>query len=353
MPHGAHQKILYEMTWLASSPATTAGGSSGKRPIQRPPSGYPLQLQCSNPLAAGLAALQTFSRALAPSPMLDLTSPDVSTADALPGARLVMQAGNRASGRSTATSSQGPSFEALARAAAAGLWAMMRSAGAEMLSVRMGGVLQASTMPLRCGHPLQQQPLQLQVGTHSAPGSRQPGGQYSDGGFGIRVAAGYEQHPRLLPRAAALQPLQGPFRLEPQSRGALTSLTLVPHPTLNQPQGAAGAIHVPIGCIVMEVRAVGVNFRDVLNILGMYPGNAGLPGSDCSGSVTQVGPGVGTLQVGDDVMGLAEGSLGSHVVASAATVVKMPAHVSHVEAASLPTVCITADAALRQVGPYL
>ena len=41
----------------------------------------------------------------------------------------------------------------------------------------------------------------------------------------------------------------------------------------------------------VTVRAIGLNFRDVLNILGMYPGDPGPPGGDCSGIVAEVGPG--------------------------------------------------------------
>lgn len=37
--------------------------------------------------------------------------------------------------------------------------------------------------------------------------------------------------------------------------------------------------------------AVGLNFRDVLNILGMYPGDPGEPGGDCAGVVAAVGAG--------------------------------------------------------------
>ena len=45
----------------------------------------------------------------------------------------------------------------------------------------------------------------------------------------------------------------------------------------------------------MAVRAVGLNFRDVLNILGMYPGNPGPPGGDCAGIVSEIGPGSARL----------------------------------------------------------
>ena len=220
--------------------------------------------------------------------------------------------------------------------------------GTEMPFMQLSGVMQAPHNPhQQVSAKSDLQPLQLQVGTCSTSPIHQQSVPQHDGGYGTRLATGYEQRPRLLPRAA--QPMQGPFQLQPHPRGALTSLALVPHPTLSRPQGASSP--VPHGCIVMQVKTVGVNFRDVLNVLGMYPGDPGMPGSDCSGVVTEVGVGVRSLVVGDNVVGLAEGSLGSHVVASAATVVRMPAHVNYAEAASLPTVCITADAALYQVGP--
>lgn len=47
------------------------------------------------------------------------------------------------------------------------------------------------------------------------------------------------------------------------------------------------------------MRAVGLNFRDVLNVLGMYPGDPGPPGSDCAGLVEAVGPGVALLAPGE------------------------------------------------------
>lgn len=40
------------------------------------------------------------------------------------------------------------------------------------------------------------------------------------------------------------------------------------------------------------MRAVGLNFRDVLNILSMYPGDPGDPGGDCAGIVAAIGPGM-------------------------------------------------------------
>jgi NADPH:quinone reductase-like Zn-dependent oxidoreductase len=82
----------------------------------------------------------------------------------------------------------------------------------------------------------------------------------------------------------------------------------------------------------------------------MYPGDPGDPGGDCSGVVIAAGePSSGGVQPGDAVFGLATGSLGSHVVASALTLVPVPANVSAEAAATMPTVFITVDAALSQV----
>ena len=41
----------------------------------------------------------------------------------------------------------------------------------------------------------------------------------------------------------------------------------------------------------IAVKAHGLNFKDVLNVLGMYPGDPGPPGIDCAGVVTSVGSG--------------------------------------------------------------
>ena len=92
--------------------------------------------------------------------------------------------------------------------------------------------------------------------------------------------------------------------------------------------------------------------RDVLNVLGMYPGDPGDPGGDCAGIVMRGcvmdGPRV-LAQPGDAVFGLAAGSLGSHVITSSKTVVQMPASITFEEAASIPTVFITVDTALRKL----
>ena len=70
----------------------------------------------------------------------------------------------------------------------------------------------------------------------------------------------------------------------------------------------------------MRVSAAGVNFRDVLIALGMYPGVAAV-GSEAAGVVVEVGPSVVGLAVGDRVMGLTVDGFGPVVVTDAERVV--------------------------------
>jgi len=95
----------------------------------------------------------------------------------------------------------------------------------------------------------------------------------------------------------------------------------------------------------MAVQAVGVNFRDVLNVLGMYPGDPGAPGGDCAGTIAAV-PAGSAFSIGDVVYGQAGGCLGTHVVASAEMLAPAPPQASLEEAASLPTIFLTALACL-------
>ena len=77
------------------------------------------------------------------------------------------------------------------------------------------------------------------------------------------------------------------------------------------------------GQVRVAVPAVGVNFRDVMVALGMYPGGGEL-GVEGAGVVVEVGPGVTGLAVGDAVMGLL-GSGGRRAVVDARLVTAVPA----------------------------
>ena len=132
--------------------------------------------------------------------------------------------------------------------------------------------------------------------------------------YGQRLTAGTASVPRLLQSRAISTP--NSFSLMPQPRGALANLKPVPltHASMTKLQP---------GQVLLQVRAVGLNFRDVLNVLGMYPGDPGPPGADCAGVVVAIGAGVTHLTPGMAVFGLAPGSLGSHVVSRADTLVSL------------------------------
>jgi acyl transferase domain-containing protein/NADPH:quinone reductase-like Zn-dependent oxidoreductase/acyl carrier protein len=126
------------------------------------------------------------------------------------------------------------------------------------------------------------------------------------------------------------------FRLEQGRRGMLEDLAFQPLP---DPVPGPGEVAI-------QVRAAGLNFRDVLNALDMYPGEAGLLGLEASGTVTALGEGVEGLAVGDRVLAVAPGSFATAVVAKAQLVVRMPPGMSFEEAATLPVAFLTACDAL-------
>ncbi len=74
------------------------------------------------------------------------------------------------------------------------------------------------------------------------------------------------------------------------------------------------------------------------------------PGSDLSGEIVAVGPGVSELRVGDQVYGVTNprfiGAYAEYAVASAGMVSNKPTSLTHVAAASVPVVAVTAWQAL-------
>uniref|UniRef100_UPI0022B92EED type I polyketide synthase n=2 Tax=Streptomyces sp. RPT161 TaxID=3015993 RepID=UPI0022B92EED len=159
------------------------------------------------------------------------------------------------------------------------------------------------------------------------------------------VRRGTVHAPRLARVAAtgALVPPVGEraWRMDIQDKGTLENLTFIPCPQAAEPL-APGEVRV-------AVRAAGLNFRDVLNALGMYPGDAGLMGSEGAGVVVETGPGVTDLAPGDRVMGMLPGGFGPLVVADRRMIAPMPDGWTFAQAASVPIVFMTAYYALRDL----
>lgn len=130
------------------------------------------------------------------------------------------------------------------------------------------------------------------------------------------------------------------LRLEIPTRGQLENLAL-----MRRPRVAPGPDEVEI-----EVRAAGLNFRDVLNALGAYPGDPGALGNECAGVVTAVGSNVTGLRVGDSVISMPQGAIATHVVSLAALTVLKPDTLTFAEAATIPVTFLTAHYALHHLG---
>ncbi len=130
--------------------------------------------------------------------------------------------------------------------------------------------------------------------------------------------------------AAGLRLPDGAWRLVPGGGGTLEDIVV-----RSCPPEELGA-----GQVRVDVAAVGVNFRDVLVALGMYPGGGDL-GVEGAGVVAEVGPGVTGLAVGDAVTGLL-GVVGPQAVVDQRSVARVPGGWSPEQAAGVPVVFLTA-----------
>ncbi|MEU5422328.1 SDR family NAD(P)-dependent oxidoreductase [Streptomyces sp. NPDC020667] len=129
-----------------------------------------------------------------------------------------------------------------------------------------------------------------------------------------------------------------PFALDVRTPGLSYQL-----PWSERPPVTAGP-----GQVAIAVRAAALNYRDMMQAVGLLPAEAvegtfseaGL-GLECAGTVTAVGPDVTGFRPGDRVFGLAPASLASHTLTAAQAVGHIPDGMSFTEAATLPVVFST------------
>ncbi|MFY1632305.1 SDR family NAD(P)-dependent oxidoreductase [Solwaraspora sp. WMMB335] len=153
----------------------------------------------------------------------------------------------------------------------------------------------------------------------------------------LALRAGTVHVPRLVPATPPAE--AGPVRLGIRARGVLENLTF--DPAARRPP----APHE----VEIRVHATGLNFRDVLNALGEYPGEAGPLGLECAGVVVAAGADVPDLAVGDRVLALAPASFASFVTVAADRVAPLPATLGHAEAATIPVAFCTAAYGLHHL----
>ena len=122
--------------------------------------------------------------------------------------------------------------------------------------------------------------------------------------------------PRLVPAAPVVDSAGTPAvveRLERAPSGVLEDLSLAP-----APRKAPGR-----GQIALEVKAAGLNFRDVMNAVAMRDDPEPL-GGECAGRVVAIGDGVTEFAVGDEVVAIAEACFATYAIADAAHVARAP-----------------------------
>ncbi len=129
------------------------------------------------------------------------------------------------------------------------------------------------------------------------------------------------------------------WKLEVREPGKVDGLAPVPAPEQHRPL-APDEVRI-------AVRAAGINFRDVLITVGMYPEPGGI-GNEGAGMVLEVGPDVQDLAPGDRVMGIFPGAFGPVTVARRAFVAPIPQGWGFTSAAAVPAAYLSAYLALEE-----
>ena len=161
-----------------------------------------------------------------------------------------------------------------------------------------------------------------------------------DGENEIALRSGSRYAARLRRSQITTLPTNQPQALAITQRGALDSLVWLA--AQRQPPGA--------GEVEIEVKATGLNFKDVMNVLGMIPGEVMPIGSECAGIVTQVGENVSGLKIGDAVLAITPGCFGTYAIAPAEFTILKPERLNFEQAASVAVPFVTADFALNIIG---
>ncbi|XP_666606.1 hypothetical protein [Cryptosporidium hominis TU502] len=172
----------------------------------------------------------------------------------------------------------------------------------------------------------------------------------------------------LFPRLSKISiPINGPLNIRLAERGALTNLltemqTNIPYinsdkkldlidcfDKLENYSAMKNETILKDNEVLLRICSVGLNFRDVLNVMGLYPGDPGPPCSDCSGIVVSVGKGVKHLKCGDEVYAMVPGCLNTFIVAIGDTCCLMPKNCDFSLSSSIPTIYSTVDICLRKI----
>ena len=150
----------------------------------------------------------------------------------------------------------------------------------------------------------------------------------------------HEVHVKIAPQFKIQEFRQGPpLALTVATPGLLDSLQFT--------EDSKVAMNLAPNEIEIEVKAVGVNFRDLLVVLGRHDEDT--LGCECAGIVTRVGANCDVLRPGDRVCAAVIGCIYTYARCNAQLAVKIPESLSFVEAAALPVTGVTAYYSLVEI----
>ncbi|MEU6479380.1 type I polyketide synthase [Streptomyces sp. NPDC047017] len=172
-------------------------------------------------------------------------------------------------------------------------------------------------------------------------------GDGAGGDFQVAYRAGTRHVKRVVPAAADEAADDGNFELTVTEYGQFSAVRPLPVED-REPAGDE---------VTVQVHAAGLNFKDVLNALGMlrqYALDNGLPheplplGFEAAGTVVAAGPDA-RFRPGDEVVLSRIGCMRRRVTVPSAVVVRKPASLGFTEAAGLPAAYVTAYHALHHL----
>ena len=204
-----------------------------------------------------------------------------------------------------------------------GIWGLVRTARAEMpTSLRIGCIEKAEGLN-----------TDLLKSTSLASLGADP--NVADEPELISTAASEWRLPQLIKTAPFND---GSLRMQLDSLGSIGNIYLEPMTLDDLTLGGSE--------VAVKVHAVGLNFRDVLMVLGAYPDAHGLPGDDSTSTVITSNPQATHLKEGERVFGLAIEPLANVARAISLHLTPCPKALTSEEACTLPTVWSTVHVAV-------
>lgn len=154
----------------------------------------------------------------------------------------------------------------------------------------------------------------------------------------------YRKGQRFVPRLAAVDESTSPevnrlWQLDQTESGSISALQL---------SSQARATLKP-GQVEIKVQQAGLNFIDVMDVLGLLPFERNGLGMECVGVISRCGDGVQGFKEGQRVVALAEGAFADYAIVDALCVAALPETIPALSAATLPVAFITASYALNEI----